>query len=115
MTQIIKIVNKNGTPVEVSDDNRLFVEATFSSSGGTGSGVGEVRTPTAIRPTTAGTIAVGTYSVSVSNVGGVDGTFLGVALKAGETINIDAGAIGNTLSAMAYDASGTEFLIITLT
>jgi len=115
MTQIIRIANKNGTPVEVSDDNRLFVEATFSSEGISGSGVGETRTPTAIRPTVAGTIAEGTYSVSVSNRGIADGTFLGAALKIGETVNLDAGAIGNTLSEMAYDASGTEFYIIALT
>ena len=115
MTQIIKIVNKNGTPVEVSDDNRLFVETTFSSSGGAGSGVGEVRTPTAIRPTGAGTIAAGAFGVSVANVGSANGTFLGTTIKSNEIVNLDAGAIGNTLSAMAYDASGTEFYIIIIT
>jgi hypothetical protein len=74
----------------------------------------QTRTAGLIRPTGAGTISAGTYSVAIANVGAVDGFFLGVTLKVNETINFDAGALNNTLGAMAYDASGTEFLITTI-
>ena len=72
-------------------------------------------TPALIRTSAAGTITAGKRSVSVANVGAASGTLLGTTLGANETVNIDAGALNNTLGAIAYDATGTEFLIITLT
>jgi hypothetical protein len=67
-----------------------------------------------IRVTSTGSIAEDFCSVSVSNVGGADGTFLGETLKDGETLNFDAGAINNFFeaSSVTYDAIGTEFIII---
>ena len=38
-----------------------------------------------------------------------------ITLKPGETISFDAGAVNNTLDAIAYDASSSELLIITIT
>jgi hypothetical protein len=67
-----------------------------------------------LRVTDDSTIAAGKSSVSIANVGGADGTVLGAVLKPNETVNFDAGAINNTLSAIAYEATGTEFLIITI-
>jgi hypothetical protein len=66
----------------------------------------------ALRPTTSGTITAGKRSASFSNVGTADVTIKGVILKPGETVNFDAGAINNTLDAIAYDATGGELLII---
>jgi len=73
-----------------------------------------LRTPNIIRPTGAGTVAPITYSLAVSNVGLANGTFLGAALKPGETLNFDSGGIKNTFAAstFTYDATGTEFIII---
>ena len=76
-----------------------------------------VRTPTILRTSTNSSVAAGVYSVSFASVGTVDSTVGGATLKPGETINFDAGAINNTLGAVAYDSSavGAELLIITLT
>ena len=124
MANKIQIVNKEGTPVRVSEDNELFVRA-FTSKGEVASEVtlasvldkltASERTPTLSRETTAGTIAAGAYSASILNAGGANGTLLGAVIKPGETINIDAGDMNNTLSVITYDATGTELLISTLT
>jgi hypothetical protein len=76
-----------------------------------------VRTPTILRTSTNSSIAAGAYSVSFASVGTANATVGGQTLKPGETINFDAGAINNTLGAVAYDSSavGAELLIITLT
>ena len=78
----------------------------------TGVTIGASRVTNISRPTSSGTISAGKYSVSISNVGTADGTVKTVTLKPGETVNFDAGAINNTLDAIAYNATGTEFLII---
>jgi hypothetical protein len=77
---------------------------------------GATRTTGISRPTGSGTVAAGAYSVSFANVhASADSTVKTVALKAGETITFDAGAVNNTLDAIAYDASSSELLIITIT
>jgi hypothetical protein len=77
------------------------------------------RTPTFLRPTGSnGTVAVGTYSMSFASVGTGNAIVGGIILKPGETLNFDAGAINNTLGAVAYDTTtnaGAELIIITLT
>jgi hypothetical protein len=65
-------------------------------------------------------IAAGARSVSIANVGADDGEVLGETLAPGETITFDAGAINNSLGAIAYDPTSggtttTTFLIATLT
>lgn len=77
-----------------------------------------VRTPTFLRPTgTSGTIAAGKFSMSFASVGTANAKVGGMTLKPGETINFDAGALNNTLAAVAYDTTtaGAELIIITLT
>jgi hypothetical protein len=78
----------------------------------TGVTTGASRVTNILRPTSTGTIAAGTYSASISNVGTANGNVKATTLKPGETVNFDAGAINNTLDAIDYDAIGTEFLII---
>ena len=76
------------------------------------------RTPNFLRPTGVnGTIAAGTFSMSFASVGTADATVGGMVLKPGETINFDAGALNNTLGAVAYSTTtaGAELIIITLT
>ena len=77
------------------------------------------RTPNFLRPTgVLGTIIAGTYSMSFASVGTGNAIVGGMILKPGETLNFDAGAIDNTLGAVAYDTltnAGAELIIITLT
>jgi hypothetical protein len=75
------------------------------------------RIPNILRVTnTVGTISSDVYSnISFTNVGSGNATVNGVILKAGETINFDAGGISNyfPLGAFTYDTttSGAELLI----
>jgi hypothetical protein len=80
-------------------------------------GTGVSRTPTILRTSASGATSATAYSVSFASVGTVNATVGGFALKPGETINFDAGAINNTLGAVTYNATavGAELLIITLT
>ena len=66
------------------------------------------------RVTNAGPIADGAASISIANVGLANGTVKGATIKPGETVTFSAGAINNTLDAIDYVATGTEFLIITV-
>jgi len=73
-----------------------------------------IRTPNFLRPTGAsGTVTAGTFSMSFASVGAGNATVGGMTLKPGETINFDAGALNNTLGAVAYDttATGAELII----
>ena len=71
--------------------------------------------PTITRPTNTGTIESGAFSVSFANVhASANSTVNGTILKAGETINFNAGAIHNTLGRFDYIATGSELLIIVL-
>lgn len=78
---------------------------------------GVLRTPTLLRVTgAAGSIAAGKFSMSFASVGTANATVGGMILKTGETINFDAGALNNTLSALAYDTTtaGAELIIISI-
>lgn len=80
-------------------------------------GTGVQRTPTFLRPAgVAGTVAAGQYSVSFASVGTANATVGGIILKPNETINFDAGAINNTLSAITYSTTtaGAELIIISI-
>jgi len=72
--------------------------------------------PTITRPNnTTGHIESGAFSVSFANVhASANASVNGTTLKAGETINFNAGAIHNTLGRFDYVATGSELLIITL-
>jgi hypothetical protein len=80
--------------------------------GGTSYLAPQSRTTSISRPTTSSVISAGARSTSIANVGAANGTVQGVTLKPGETISFDAGALNNTLTAINYNATGTEFLII---
>ena len=72
----------------------------------------QARVTNILRATSVGTIVAGKYSASFANVGSANAIVKGVVIKAGETINFDAGTLNNTLDVIAYDATGTELLII---
>ena len=80
-------------------------------------GTGLARTPGVIRPTGSGNVssaAATFFSVSVANVGAANGTVLAslTTIKPGEVLNFSADAINNFFNSFAYDATGTEFIII---
>lgn len=80
-------------------------------------GTGSLRTTGMIRPaggsaTNLNLTVPAFYSVSVANVGSANGTVLGATIKPGEVLNFSADAINNYFNSFAYDASGTEFIII---
>ena len=60
--------------------------------------------------TTSGTITAGASSVAIANIGSAAGTVLGTSFPANATIEWSANGF-DTLGAIAYDATGTEFLI----
>jgi UDP-N-acetylmuramyl tripeptide synthase len=97
-----------------ADIANLATEATLQVVEANTTGV--ARTPGIIRPTNASgdvnTAAATFYSVSVANVGLADGTVLGVQIKPGEILNFSADALNNFFTSFAYDATGTEFIII---
>lgn len=68
------------------------------------------RTPSLTSVTNAGTIVFGARSVSIANVGTAAGTVLGTSVSAGVTVNFTAQGL-DTLAAIAYNATGTTFLI----
>jgi hypothetical protein len=74
------------------------------------------RTPAIIRPVdTSGNLSSVVplfYSVSVANVGMSNGTVLGAVIKPGEILNFSADALSNYFTSFAYNATGTEFIII---
>ena len=108
----VAIVGKNNTKANVTGKNELVV--TLSNEGNVIPAGGSAKTPNFIRATGSSSIASACTSVSVANVGAADGTFLGTTIKTGESLNFDAGAIGNYFAAgsITYNGTGTELLII---
>jgi hypothetical protein len=76
-------------------------------------GVGQPRTPGAVRVTGAFTNPVSVFSFSVANVGTGNATINGVTLKPGEIVNYDASGINNYFATgtLTADGTGTELLI----
>ena len=104
------------SPIAVSNKGAVAINDGGNSitvDGGTGS----LRTTGIIRPTGSGnvsSVAANFFSVSVANVGAADGDVLGGTnnIKPGEVLNFSADAINNFFNSFAYDATGTEFIII---
>ena len=129
----VAIVGRNNTQAQVTGQNELLVKVnSISSTVGLATEAtllnvetaaqqietnttGVARTPGIIRPTAAGNVnsaAATFYSVSVANVGLANGTVLGATIKPGEVLNFSADALNNYFTSFAYNATGTEFIII---
>jgi hypothetical protein len=94
------IADSNGA--EVSQSNPLSVRL-----------YGIVETPEILTTTSSGNTTSGALSVSITNVGAANGTVDGATIAPGLSINISASP-GNTIASFAYDATGTTFLIVTM-
>ena len=124
------------TPLEVSNldlissINVLISAALTSMGGGIGSATeatlanvliavdaidtntsGAIETPGLTIATAAGSVASGASTVSIFNDGSASGTVLGTSLTKGLSVSYQVSDLNNTLSAIAYDATGTTFLI----
>ena len=71
---------------------------------------GNQRTPGFLSTTTTGTIAAGAKFVVIKNIGSAVGTVLTVNLPIGESLNFTTNG-NDTIGAIAYNATGTIFLI----
>jgi hypothetical protein len=102
-------------PISVDNSGAVAVQDNGGSITVDG-GTGLLRTTGLIRPSgTSGnlnTVAAQFYSVSVANVGSNNGTVLGQTIKSGEVLNFSADAINNYFNSFAYNATGTDFIII---
>lgn len=104
----VDILNLPNEGQQIMDDS---ISVTIASDQ-----LGIARTPGFIRPSgTSGnvnSVAPIFYSVSVANVGSNPGGVLGQTIKPGEVLNFSADAVNNYFTSFAYDATGTDFIII---
>lgn len=92
-----------------------LLSSILSALGGTP--VVTTRTPAATRETGSGAVTSGKQSVSIYNSGAAAGTIFSppVALNPGEMVSFSAPNQADQLGEIPYDATGTNFLITTLT
>lgn len=124
------IVGHNNTRAAVTGQEELLVKVSSVSPGtglATETTLQSVETNTTpvlrkanmIRPNNVvgnvNTFALKFYSVSVANVGSANGTVIGQTIKPGEVLNFSGDALNNYFDDFAYDATGTEFIIICVT
>jgi hypothetical protein len=108
----LKELNVDTTAIEAA---LLDIEGTLQQLETNTTGV--ERTPNFLRPAgVTGNTPVGIFSVSFASVGTANATVGGMILKPGETLNLDAGALNNTLGTIAYSTTtvGAELIIIFL-
>ena len=74
----------------------------------------QVQTPAMTRTTTSGTTTANAIHISITNVGIADGIVLGAVLKSKETVHFTVTDRDAKLSAVSFNATGTEFVITTL-
>jgi len=95
----------------------ILLEKIVAGGGGGGGGCcpQTIRTPAMLRVSIAGVVIAGKRSASFFNAGATNAIVLGAALKPGEMITFSAESTLDVLTAIAYDATGTDLLITTLT
>ncbi len=126
------LVGKNNVRAQVTGQEELLVKVNSSNVSPIGQKtmaeslsvtlandqLGIARTTGLLRPIGSGNVNTvppsgRIYSVSVANVGSANGTVLGgTTIKPGEVLNFSADAVNNYFTSFAYDAAGTEFIII---
>jgi hypothetical protein len=73
--------------------------------------LGTARTPNFTSTTGSGTVTAGAQSVAVANIGGAAGTLKSQSFPANAVVSWSVINPLDTLGAIAYDATGTTFLI----
>ena len=113
--ELLVRINSTGSALGLATEDTLYqVQVNTAAIEVNTSGV--ERTPGIIRPNNVsgniGSLQDSFYSVSVANVGLSNGTVLGAIIKPGEILNFSADALSNYFTSFAYNAIGTEFIII---
>ena len=90
----------------------LMLDTIIKALGGSSTVI--TRTPSILRATGAGSVAAGAQAASIYNSGLVAGTVNGIALNPGERIGFSVENTSEKLDVIAYDGTGTNFLITTL-
>ena len=89
------------------------------AAGGGGGGGGccpqTIRKPDMIRSSIVGVVPAGTRSASFFNAGATNATVIGTILKPGEMVTFSAESTLDVLTSLAYNGTGTDLLITTLT
>lgn len=98
--------------VNIVDSNGNIIDS-FSGSSSGGFIISVQRTPYLETTSSAGNISAGTVSISISNIGNASGEVLGVSVPTGATVSYDA-PNEDSIGAIAYNATGTTFLISSL-
>lgn len=109
--------------VRTLDENTGVYTITYINADGTAAVPVAPVTPVAASPSVqetpaistvaaAGSVTAGKRSVTIFNQGGAAGTVMGASVAAGLAVTFSAHG-NNTLAAIAYDATGTSFLITT--
>ena len=104
----------------LSNKEWSVLEVMVGGSGGGGGASAEADvTPTFISTTGAASTAAGLFEVSIANTGAATGLVAGVILPIGATITYrgyydEFSTTMNRIAAIAYDATGTTFLITTI-
>jgi hypothetical protein len=111
--RINDIADIDGTFPETLVDAYNKLQQICAAISGTVSLAGSQKAQKINRRSDSGSIEEGLSSISIANVGAANGTVATATLKPGETVNFNAGG-NNTLAGMSYDATDTEFLIITI-
>ena len=105
--------NTEQPPAELVRQYESVLSALGETGGGGESGGGGATTIASITSTsTSGTIAAGKTAVAISNIGEAAGTIAGASIPKGTSIKYGNG-INEISASVAYDATGTTFLIIT--
>jgi hypothetical protein len=111
----VTITGKNNVKAKVTGQEELLVRVNSSEILDVSIiGDGVARTANILRPTGPGTVTGIIYSISVANVGTLNGSVLGGSnnIKPGEVLSFSADAVNNYFTSFDYNASGTEFIII---
>tara|TARA_R100001082_G_scaffold83889_1_gene50593 strand:- start:407 stop:751 length:345 start_codon:yes stop_codon:yes gene_type:complete len=111
MANKIQIVNQNGTPVEVTDNNRLKVEMGDDAT---------TNSATMLRITGSTTVTAEVKSISCYNAHASATATIAIGggsainLLAGETVNFDAGGGSNKFPASHFVINGTGADVLTI-
>jgi len=97
----------------IIDSNNTCCESTFSVLKEIATILAGVQRIPAITSETGVGSTPNAYSVSIANVGAAAGVVNGVSIPAGTTLNFDGG-FNNLLDPMSFNATGTTFIITSI-
>ena len=105
------ITDKDFSEIQCDANGRILVSSGGSGVATTVELAAQAANTTILRASGAGSIPTGVVSWSIGNAGGATGTVGGANLNPGETLSGSATGNVTTINTIAYDATGTDFLI----